>query len=136
MKKLLRRRPSAAMLVAVIALVAALAGTAVAGGGFLTKKKFKNQAVRGPVTYATSTGAVPDTGFGPAGAHVSASCPTGTHVLGGGIKLANNEHEFVNDSYPTTTGWAGTVNADAAGLTATVTAVCATVKSVTGAPPG
>jgi hypothetical protein len=136
MKKLLRRRPNAAMIVAVIALVAALAGTAVAGGGFLTKKKFKNQAVRGPVTYATSTVAVPNTGFSSPGATVSSSCPAGTHVVGGGIKLADKDNEFVNDSYPTVAGWAGTVNANASGLTATVTAICATVKNVSGAPAG
>jgi hypothetical protein len=136
MSKVLRRRPSAAMVVAIVALVAALAGTAVAGGGFLTKKKFKNQAVRGPVTYATSTVSVPNTTFGGPGATVSARCPAATHVVGGGIKLADEDNEFVNDSYPTAAGWAGTVNASANGLTATITAICATVKSVSGAPAG
>jgi hypothetical protein len=135
MKKVLRRRPSGAMVVAIIALVAALGGTAVAGG-VLTTKKFKNQAVRGPLTYATSTVPVPNTGFGGPGALVSASCPQGTHVVGGGIKLADEDHEFVNDSYPTATGWAGTVNADANGLSAAVTAICATVKRTSGAPAG
>jgi hypothetical protein len=134
MKKLLRR-PSAAMIVAVIALVAALAGSAYAGG-VLTTKKFKNQAVRGPLTYATSTVGVPNTGFGSPGATVSSSCPAGTHVVGGGIKLADKDNEFVNDSYPTVAGWAGTVNANANGLTANITAICATVKNVSGAPAG
>jgi hypothetical protein len=40
MRKLIRRRPSPAMIIAIVALVAALAGTAVAGGGFLKKAKF------------------------------------------------------------------------------------------------
>ena len=41
MRNLIRgRRPNAAMIVAIVALIAALAGTAVAGGGFLTKKSF------------------------------------------------------------------------------------------------
>jgi hypothetical protein len=40
MRKVLRRRPSAAIIVAIVALIAALAGTAVAGGGFLPKSKF------------------------------------------------------------------------------------------------
>jgi hypothetical protein len=136
MSKVLRRRPSAAMVVAIVALIAALAGTAVAGGGFLTKKKFKNQAVRGPLIYATSTVGVPNNGFGSPGATVSSPCPAGTHVVGGGIKLADEDNEFVNDSYPTGAGWAGTVNANASGLTAAVTAICATVKNVSGSPAG
>jgi hypothetical protein len=86
------------------------------------------------LTYATSTVPVPNTGFGGPGALVSASCPQGKHVVGGGIKLADEDNEFVNDR--TATGWAGTVNANATGFSATVTAICATVKRVSGAPAG
>ena len=43
---------------------------------------------------------------------------------------------FVNDSTPTTSGWAGTVyNGNAAAQPATTTAICATVKKVSGDPP-
>jgi hypothetical protein len=135
MKKVLRRRPSPAAIIAIIALVLALAGTAVAGSGFLTTKKFKKQAVRGPVTYATSTVALPNTTFGGSGFDLATACPAGTHVFGGGIKVSSDSDAFVNDSHPTTAGWAGTVFTQADNLTATITAICATVKGVSGAPP-
>jgi hypothetical protein len=127
------------MIVAVIALVAALAGTAVAGGGFLTKKKFKNQAVRGPVTYVTTTTVDNDDGFTPTSFKTAtATCPAGTRVIGGGIKGENPQDDFIFDSYPTATGWSGRVFAShGAGTTSTftTTAICATVKNISGAPP-
>src|SRR6478735_9310536 len=85
MKKLLGRRPSAAMIVAIVALVAALAGTAVAGGGFLTKKKFnkfKSNAVQG-LTYVNNTVSVPPSGGPIDYTKVSANCPAGLHAVGG-----------------------------------------------------
>jgi hypothetical protein len=138
MKKVLSRRPSPAVIIAVVALVAALGGTAVAGGGFLTKKKFKNQALRGPVTYATSAVAVPSTNVpNSTGFTASSSCPAGTHAVGGGVKLSNEADQYVNDSYPTTTGWAATIyNGNDSTLPVTITAVCITAKNVSGAPPG
>ena len=82
-KRLRARRPSAAMIIAVIALIAALGGTAVAGG-VLTTKKFKKQAVPGPVQYVAVTTSVPSTNVpNSPGFHVPATCPAGTHVLGG-----------------------------------------------------
>lgn len=135
MKRVLLRRPSPAMIIAVIALVAALGGTAIAGG-VLTTKKFKNQAVRGPVVYATTSSSVGNTNTASnPGVHVTATCPSGTHVIGGGIKVSDEPDMFVNDSYPTTTGWAGTVYNSSTTQTATTTAICATVKGVSGAPP-
>src|SRR3954453_21111021 len=110
MKKLIRRRPSAAMIVAIVALVAALAGTAVAGGGFITKKKFNNRltnsintTVRGPLTYASVTVNVPTTGT--SGQDLSSPCPAGLQPTGGGIKVSNDADEIVNDSHPTSLGW-------------------------------
>jgi hypothetical protein len=139
MRNVIRRRPSPAMIVAIVALVAALAGTAVAGGGFLTKKKFKNQAVRGPVTYVTTTTVDTADGFGPtAFKTASATCPGGTHVIGGGIKGEFPEDDFIFDSYPTATGWTGRVFANhGAGTssTFTTTAICAVAKQTSGAPP-
>ena len=41
MKRFRPRRPSAAIVIAVIALVAAIGGTAIAGSPFVTKTKFK-----------------------------------------------------------------------------------------------
>lgn len=138
MKKILSRRPNAAVIVAIIALVVAITGTAVAGGGFLTKKKFRNQAVRGPVQYVTTDTAVP-TGTPGDYVAVSAACPAGTKVIGGGIKIPDPELSgvaYVADSYVTATGYAGHVtNNSATATTATTTANCVTVKSSAGSPP-
>jgi hypothetical protein len=138
MKKILSRRPSPAVIIAIVALIAALTGTAVAGGGFLTKKKFKNQAVRGPVQYVTNSVSVPN---GAPGDYVTATatCPPGTKVVGGGIKLPDpnlNGAAYVDDAYVTTTGYTAHVTNNAtSATTATVTANCVTVKSSTGTPP-
>jgi hypothetical protein len=127
------------MIIAIVALMAALAGTAVAGGGFLTKKKFKNQAVRGPVQYVTTTTVDDDDGFTPTSSKTAtATCPPGTHVIGGGIKGDHPEDDFIFDSYPTATGWSGRVFANhGTGTTSTftTTAICATVKSTSGTLP-
>jgi hypothetical protein len=145
MKKVLQRRPSAAMIVAMIALIAALAGTAIAGGGFITKKKFNNRinginatigtTLRGPLTYSSVTVNVPPTGAG--GQDVAAPCPPGTQPTGGGIKVSNDTAEIVNDSHVTSTGWAGTVFNVSATVThtATTTAICAVVASTAGSRP-
>jgi hypothetical protein len=138
MKKILSRRPSPAVIVAVVALIVALTGTAVAGGGFLTKKKFQKQAVRGPVQYVTTSTAVPIDTPGDYVA-VSASCPAGTKAVGGGIKIPDpgvNGGAYVTDAYVTTTGYAGHVtNNSTTPTTATITANCVTVRSSTGSPP-
>jgi hypothetical protein len=136
MRRIIKRRPSPAMIIAVIALIAALTGTAFAGG-FLTKKKFQNQAVRTPITYSTSQFTIPVTPANGAGTDVSAPCPFGSTVLGGGIKVSNDVVEFVNDSHPTVAGWAGTVfNAGTVNHSAQVTAICAIAAVTTGTRPG
>jgi hypothetical protein len=145
MKKILSRRPSPAMILAIIALVVALTGTAVAGGGFLTKKKFNKAAVKGPVQYVTTTASVPNgQNSGLSYVSVSATCPSGTKVVGGGIKAPDNPSEldgdvYVDDSYPTGSGWAGHVsNFDSDPsftTTATTTAICVSVRSSVGTPP-
>ncbi len=136
MKKVLRLRPSPAMIIAIIALVAALGGTAIAGG-VLTTKKFKNQAVRGPLTYVSTTANLPALTRTGDGLKTSSACPVGTHVTAGGAKVASEEFGFVNDSYPTASGWtATTYNFTSIPTQVTVTAICATVKNVSGSPPG
>jgi hypothetical protein len=145
MKRILSRRPSPAVIIAIVALIAALTGTAVAGGGFLTTKKFKKQAVRGPVQYVTTTATVPNgQASGSSYVAVSATCPGGTKVIGGGIKVPDNPSDldgdvYADDSYPTASGWAGHVsNFDSDPgftTTATTTAICVTVKSSTGTLP-
>ncbi len=138
MKRILSRRPSPAVIIAILALVAALTGTAVAGGGFLTTKKFKKQAVRGPVQYLTTNTSVPG-GQTNSYVAVSAACPAGTKPIGGGIKVPDPDNSgaaYVADAYVTATGYAGHVtNNTPTTTTATVTANCVTVKSSTGSPP-
>jgi len=139
MKKILRRRPSAAMVVAVIALVAGLGGTAVAakklGLGSLSDGA-KNKTVGvGKLTYVTQTNQAVQ-----AEQSVSVQCPSGLRVIGGGIKLSDpnvtGNSSWVENSYPTTAGWAGHVFFDNPGQSATTIAICATSRVVTGAPPG
>jgi hypothetical protein len=129
MSKIRKRLPSPAMIIAVVALVAAVGGTAVAAST-LTNKAFKNKAVRGPVTFVTTTTAIPAAVSTP----VSAACPGGTTVVGGGIKVTKPYATGVESSSPTTTGWAGDVYSSIA-TSATTTAICAKAKTA-GAPPG
>ena len=141
MRRLRVHRPSAGMILAVVALVAALGGTAIAGG-FLTTKKFKKQAVRGPIVYSVTTTALPNPGpTGNSYVTVAANCPSGTRVIGGGIKVSdptNLGNAYQDDSYVTPTGWVGHVSNYLVGggsTTATAIAVCATVKKASGSPP-
>lgn len=136
MKKVIRRRPSAAMIVAVIALAVALSGTAVAAGklslGALANGA-KNKTVGvGKLTYVsgTATGVTADSAK-----TVTATCPSGTHVIGGGIKVQDPNTDFIEDSYPTATGWEARVfpGTDTP-HTFIATAICATSRSVTGTP--
>lgn len=141
MKRFRPRRPSAAIIIAVIALVAAIGGTAIAGSPFVKTTKFKkfkqntnsrfSQTVQGPVNYVTAAFT------NPAGAStdVAASCPAGTVPTGGGIKVENDATQRVNDSHPTVAGWAGTVISTAAtSHSAQITAICAKAPS-TGTRP-
>jgi hypothetical protein len=147
--KRIRNLPTAAMIVAVIALVLALGGT-----GFAAKKLLKLGALSdgaknktvgvGKLTYVSTTKEIPGTAGSEFDVPVSANCPTGLRVIGGGIKVPNpnpgpgNDNTFIQDSHPTTTGWAGHV-ANYAGATfpatATTTAICANSRVVTGTPP-
>jgi hypothetical protein len=125
MRGILSRRPSPAIIIAIVALVAALAGTAFAGGGFVTKKKFNkfksstntqistlsSQAVKGPIRYVTQTASVPNAPATPV--QVTATCPTGTKVLGGGATTSVKNTSAV-------------INGTGAAYTGTVTAICAT----------
>jgi hypothetical protein len=145
MKNVARRRPSAAMIVAVIALVGALGGTAVAakkiGLGSLSPSAKKKTVGVGKLTYVT-TQQTYNTSPNPTDGYVlTAACPAGTHALGGGTKLVspnyNNSNFFLAEEFPSTTGFtsrffAGTsTQADVV----QVTAVCGVSQAVTGAPP-
>jgi hypothetical protein len=175
-----RRRPSAAMVVAIVALIVAASGTAVAAtqlvsGDSLIKKnslsgnRLRNRSVAGgkiklgslgtvpkaahassadtatdatnatnatsasvsKVTYvAVTNSAIPPNENGGIPATLTATCPAGTIVTGGGASVTDQNFGFVNDSYPTgKTGWTADIfnaNPPSPGTTigATVTAIC------------
>jgi hypothetical protein len=130
-------RPSAAIIIAVIALVFALGGGAIAAkklslGALSGNAKNKTVGV-GKLTYVnTTTNAVqPNQRVNPA------ACPAGFNVIGGGIRVSNPSDvtSFVVDSYPTSIGWDGHVFFTNANQTATTTAICAKSRAITGAPP-
>jgi hypothetical protein len=131
------RRPSPALILSVIAVVLALTGTAVAAGSiklgaFTDGTKNKTVGV-GKLTYATATtnATAPDQAVTPA------QCPSGLNVIGGGIKLSNpSGTSFIEDSHPTSSGWAGAVRFTAPTQSAITTAICAKSRVVTGTPGG
>jgi hypothetical protein len=133
-KRFRLRRPTPALIVAIVAIVVATAGTIFAA---ITLNKLSEGAKDktigvGKLTYVTVTQAIPATTVTP----VSANCPTGLRIIGGGIKwgttpVATNS---VIDSHPATAGWAGHAYSTIAN-TATTTAICAKSRVVTGSPP-
>ncbi len=133
MRRVRKALPGPAMVVAVIALIAAVAGTAV-GAATLTNKAFKKKAVRGPVTYVNTSTAI---GMGGTAKPVKAECPAGLTIIGGGIHWTDpiGPNTVITESHPTTTGWGGYVYTESiGGKTAITTAICAKSK-VVGAPP-
>jgi hypothetical protein len=135
MRKLRRRRPSAAMIVAVVALILSLGGNAYAGFklglGNLSNGARNATVGVGPLTYVSIPNSVPPTGS--AGATVVGTCPPGTLPIGGGIRVLNDATMIVNDSHPIVGGWAGTVfNGGSTTTPANVYIACATTRRVGG----
>jgi hypothetical protein len=134
-----KRLPGPALLVAIVALVVALGGSAygakLLGIGALSEGA-KNKTVGvGKLHYARSFTSVPVTTSNPQGVDVFAFCPAGTFVIGGGIRVGNDSIQLVNDSHPITNGWTGTVyNSGSVPHGATTTAICAPSRQVTGVP--
>ena len=131
MSRFTMRRPSAAMIVAIIALVLATVGTSYATG-FISLKNFtKGAKVNtfgvGPLVYSQSQTFVPAGQIRTA----TATCPTNTRVIGGGIKVSTGGQniEGLIDSGPTNnpSGWTGTVSNGGAteSHTAIASAICA-----------
>jgi hypothetical protein len=143
MRRILTQRPSPAMIVAVLALVAALAGTAVAAdklGLSAFSKGAKNKTVGvGKLTYVSSTVTLQDTSALTGNLQqISANCPAGLKPIGGGIRLEPaDDGLWFADSYLTATGFAGSVSnqGPTPGATATITIACASSRAVTGALP-
>jgi len=148
MNHIKRAAPSPALLVAVLALVAALAGTAVAGPDATTsvsKKKTKKIANKQAKKQINKTlpidsseladGAVSGSKLGPIeqvsqtspGAaappiDATATCPSGSTVLGGGFDASPGVSARV--SKRTDNGWRADGTATAAGQTITAYAYC------------
>jgi hypothetical protein len=134
------RMPSPAMLIAVIALVVALGGTAYAAkklGLSALSNGAKNKTVGvGKLTYVNVSASVPES-IGDEDSHqVSANCPAGLKPLGGGVKLTPHHFNFWwSDGYLTATGFAANVfNYAGSTRTAVVTVACGVSRSVTGTP--
>jgi hypothetical protein len=136
MARIIKKRPSPAMILAIIATVLATAGTSYAISGGL-----KNTFGTGPLVYSTNNS------FIPAGAVVSVgvSCPPKLHPVGGGIRLSTGSQaiEGTVDSFPTRNGWRGTVanftpsgGPSAESHTAFVTAICAKSPQIRGTVAG
>jgi hypothetical protein len=81
------------------------------------------------VTYVTATGTIPGNGgqlFG-----LTASCPSGTTVIGGGASVADESEAAVNDSFPSgKVGWTADFYSGVP-VTGTVTAICAPAAATT-----
>jgi hypothetical protein len=169
MKRIFGRSPSPALVIAIVALVLAASGTAVAasklvsGNGLikvnsLSGNRLKSGSVTGKqialstlgtvpsatkatsatsattattassapisnVTYVTSSGTIPGNNEAPL--TLTATCPTGTTVIGGGASVASQPEAIVNDSYPDgKTGWTADFYATVA-VGGSVTAICA-----------
>jgi hypothetical protein len=149
MKRFKLRRPSAPMIIAIVALVAALGGTAVAGGGFLKKTKFQNfkknnnttlsAKLGGPINYVVQSQTVAGNLTTPT--TITANCPSGQHPTGGGVKvedLTATLYDQVVDQYMTSSGYvAHVINNSGVATTHTfrVEAACVLASSTSGSPP-
>ena len=138
MSRITKRRPSAAMIVAIMALVLATVGTSYATG-FISLKNFtKGAKVNtfgvGPIVYQQSQTFIPANEI----RTVGATCPSGTRVIGGGIKVSTGGQaiEGLIDSGPTNnpSGWTGTVSNRGAteSHTAITSAICGKSLKVKG----
>jgi hypothetical protein len=137
MKNALRCRPRASMVVAILALVVAMTGSAVAGSKFLPSKKFKNfkSTAVTRLTYVNTTQSVP-VGSGDF-TTVIANCPSGYHPIGGGVKLTPSTQNFWwDDGYLTPTGYASKIANNAAESRTAVVTVACVAANATGAPAG
>lgn len=136
-------RPSPAIIVAVVALVAALAGTAVAGPGASTSAvdksdvkriatKKANKAVNavlpltsanlGTINTRTQSQNLPPTGF--AGTEVTANCQAGEKAISGGVNAPTGD-VLIGSSHKQAEGWrARLFNFGGAAVNATVEVYC------------
>jgi hypothetical protein len=124
MTRLIRSRTSPALIVAVVALIAALAGTAIAGPGAsssaITKSKVKKIANKqagkqiqallpigsaelAVINTRTQTQTIPANGFN--GTRITANCQSGERIISGGYKNGNGSQILVGESFKQGDGW-------------------------------
>ena len=124
MSRIRRGLPSPAMIVAIVALMAATAGTSFAAIGLSRlSKSAKDKTVGvGKLTY------VGRTTEGTGGAiHVQAKCPKGRHLIGGGVHTSDPTRSEVDESHPASQDtWEAEVRANG---TETIEAVAICAKS-------
>lgn len=143
MTSIIRNRTSPALIVAVVALIAALAGTAIAEPGAsssaLTKSKVKRIANKqagkqieallpigsaelAAINTRTQTQTLPPTGF--AGTEVTVNCQSGEEVISGGVNAPTGD-VLIGSSHKQGEGWrARLFNFGGAAVSATVEAYC------------
>jgi hypothetical protein len=137
MSRFIRRLPSPALVLSVFAIVLALVGTSFAAG--LSLRVFNKNALlqtvgAGPLVYVRAQSTIPAHAILPVAV---ATCPSGRHVVGGGIKVSTGGQniEGVVDTFPVGgSGWGGTVSnfSGTESHTAITTAICAKSGKATG----
>jgi hypothetical protein len=142
MSRIANKLPSRAMVVAIVACVLAVAGTATAatgsfGLGIFNKKARSKIVGVGPLLYQSDNVLIPATSR----TGLSVNCPAGKVPVGGGVRVSTGTAvtfgEGVVDSYPTSSGWAGKVdNPGGESHTATIIAICARASSTAGSIGG
>jgi hypothetical protein len=128
MRRLRKRRPSPAMIVAIVAVVLATAGTswAAIGLGALSDGA-KNKTVGvGKLTYVGVT----NQGTGNA-IRTEAKCPQGLFLIGGGVHTSTPANSEVLESHPDSQNdWEAVVKANGTETIETI-AICAKSRVVT-----
>src|SRR5918994_1747454 len=144
MSRIRRYLPRPALVLGVVAILAATAGTSYAIGQFGVGKLRDEARAKvvgvGKLSYVTTTTNVPVTTVADPTTTVKATCPTSPanlQPIAGGVKLEVDDPAFtVLESHHIANGWTATVHNDtAAPHTAQVTLACARSIAVTGAPP-
>jgi hypothetical protein len=137
------RRPSPSMIIAIVALVAALTGTAYAAklglGALSGKAKDKTIGV-GKLTYVNTSQSVTPSPSTTVDATITSPCPGGLKVIGGSTKSPSNTDAptggfGVVQQYPTSGGWTSQVSVGGPSELVQVTAICAASRKVSGSPP-
>jgi hypothetical protein len=145
MRPVLRPRLTYATVTATLAIFVALGGGALVGAGInqSTLAKIPSATAADTASRAAALDSVAyKTAAGSAAASsaanvATATCDSGQHVVGGGVKLDNPGIGVINDSYPdaSNTAWTahvgnGSSGSSAASFNFTVYAICTTVTNV------